>query len=62
MESTLEMAGSDETASATESLISPRPSLDTPLLSQADNQLNSRAGFEPRSRPKGMLTPFGNPI
>jgi len=26
------------------------------------NQLNSRAGFEPRSRPKGMLAPFGNPI
>ena len=26
------------------------------------DQLNSRAGFEPRSRPKGMLAPFGNPI
>jgi hypothetical protein len=26
------------------------------------NQLNSRAGFEPRSRPKGMLAPFGIPI
>ena len=29
---------------------------------QSDNQVNSRAGFEPRSRPKGMLAPFGNPI
>jgi len=26
------------------------------------SQLTSRAGFEPHSRPKGMLTPFGNPI
>ena len=26
------------------------------------NQIDSRAGFGPRSRPKGMLTPFGNPI
>ena len=26
------------------------------------NQFKSRAGFEPRSRPKGMLAPFGNPI
>ena len=26
------------------------------------NQFNSRTGFEPRSRPKGMLAPFGFPI
>ena len=26
------------------------------------NQLSSRTGFEPRSRPKGMLAPVGNPI
>ena len=26
------------------------------------NQFKSRAGFEPRSRPKGLLAPFGNPI
>jgi len=35
---------------------------DAAILSTAANQLNSRAGFEPRSRPKGMLAPFGNPL
>jgi len=31
-------------------------------LPSCSDQLNSRAGFEPRSRPKGMLAPFGSPI
>jgi hypothetical protein len=34
----------------------------TPVYQSRSNQFNSRAGFGPRSRPKGMLTPFGNPI
>ncbi len=44
-------------------LTMPAPPVDQNVSAeQPSSQLTSRAGFEPHSRPKGMLAPFGNPI